>query len=152
MRGEAVVENPLLLEQLGVTAGMIAVTTFVHAIFVASAAAVFRASSVSVRGPVRFVRDVFVLVLLSLWLMIAHVIEIGIWAVVFEKFELFQPFEAALYFAAISYTTLGFGDVLIEGPWRLLSGACAANGLLLFGLSAAFLLETTAKLRLSGGR
>ncbi|MEL7488454.1 MAG: ion channel [Pseudomonadota bacterium] len=144
------INNPLFLEQLFVTGGMIAATAFIHATFVASAAAVFRVSSTRVHGALRFFRDVFVLVVLTLWLMLAHIIEMVVWAWLFLRLDLFAGFEAALYFSAISYTTLGFGDVLIDGDWRLLSGACAASGLLMFGLSAAFLLETTAKLRLSG--
>jgi hypothetical protein len=66
--------------------------------------------------------------------------------------DAFQNFEEALYFSSVTYTTLGFGDVLLPGEWRLLAGAIAADGLLLFGLSAAFLLETAARLRLGGER
>ena len=83
--------------------------------------------------------------------MLAHLIEIGIWAGVYLHYDLFTEFETALYFAAASYTTLGFGDVLLPVDWRLLSGATAANGLLLFGLSAAFLFDATGQLRLAGG-
>ncbi len=129
---------------------MMAATAFVHAVFVASAAALFRASVTRVRGPARFLRDVVMLVLLSVWLMAAHVIEIGVWAALFLRLQIFDAIEPSLYFAAVSYTTLGFGDVLLPEEWRLLSGACAASGLLMFGLSAAFLFETTAKLDLSG--
>jgi len=45
----------------------------------------------------------------------------------------------ALYFSAETYTSLGFGDVVPDGPLRLLAGAEALNGLLLIGWSASFL-------------
>jgi len=146
----ATVDQAQLYHQLLISATLIAATTFVHGIFVASAAAVFRASKGRQRGAARFLRDSIVLVILVLWLMAAHVIEIGMWAKTFLHYDLFETWEAALYFSGASYTTLGFGDVLLPDAWRLLSGATAANGLLLFGLSAAFLFGAVGRLELSG--
>lgn len=139
-----------LYQQLWISAVLIAATTFVHALFVAAAAAIFRATKERVWGAFRFLRDSLVMVVLVLWLMIAHVIEMGIWAWTYLALDLFDRLETALYFSAASYTTLGFGDVLLPEEWRLLSGATAANGFLLFGLSAAFLFDAAGQLRLAG--
>ena len=143
-------EHAQLYHQLWISAALIAATTFVHGVFVAAAAAVFRTVSGSARGVLRFFRDSVVLVALVLWLMLAHVIEIAMWAQVFMHYDLFDSLETALYFSAASYTTLGFGDVLLPEGWRLLSGATAANGFLLFGLSAAFLFDAVGRLHLAG--
>lgn len=137
-----------LISQLIVSGVLIAATTFVHAIFVAVDSAFVRASIGGVRGPMRVFRDAFVLVFAALILMLAHGIEIGMWAYAFLELDLFATWEEALYFSAVSYTTLGFGDVLLPPEWGLLSGSAAANGLLLFGLSAAFLIEATSRLRM----
>ncbi len=145
-------ENPQFHMELLISSGLIAATTFVHAIFIAGSAAVFRASARNVWGPARFVRDSVMLAALSLWLMAAHVIAMWMWAITFIQLGIYSNMEAALYFAAVSYTTLGFGDVLLPEEWRLLAGASAANGLLLFGLSAAFMVETNARLRLGDSR
>ncbi|WP_425409461.1 ion channel [Hyphococcus sp.] len=145
-------EQPDIQMQLVVSAIVIAMTTFVHGVFVAAAAAVFRASKSNASGVLRFLRDSAVLVLIGLWLIIAHAIEIAIWAQTYLYFDLFETLEPALYFAGASYTTLGFGDVLLPDAWRLLSGATAANGLLLFGLSAAFLFDVAGRLHLGGGK
>ncbi|WP_411817336.1 ion channel [Hyphococcus sp. DH-69] len=138
--------------QLITSAVLIAATTFVHGVFVAAAAAVFRATTQQARGSIRFFRDSIVLVLLVSWLMAAHSIEIWMWALTFLHFDLFDTLETALYFSASSYTTLGFGDVLLPEGWRLLAGATAANGFLLFGLSAAFLFDAARQLHLGGSR
>ena len=143
-------ENPDIHHQLLISATVIAATTFIHGVFVAAAAAVFRAAKGHAHGVLRFFRDSFVLVVLGLWLMAAHTIEIAIWAWTYLRFDLFEGWEPALYFSAASYTTLGFGDVLLPEPWRLLSGATAANGLLLFGMSAAFLFDVAGQLHLGG--
>ncbi len=144
--------QPDLMTQLLISAGAMAASVFLHVLFVSAAAAVYRSATPPAGGAMRFVRDVIVLVVLSLWLLMAHLIEIGLWADIFHRLNHFEDFETALYFSAVSYTTLGFGDILLPNEWRLLSGACAACGLLLFGLSAALLFDVTAKLRMGGGR
>lgn len=141
-----------LLVQLAVSSVLIVGTTFLHALFVAFGAACLRTVSQRLWGPARIVRDALAISVLALILMFAHIIEIGMWAYTFIRLELFASWEQAAYFSAVSYTTLGFGDVLLPERWGLLAGAAAANGLLLFGLSAAFLIETSARLRLGGTR
>ena len=47
-------------------------------------------------------------------------------------------FNAALYFSAETYTSLGYGDVVPTGDLRLLAGVEALNGLLLIGWSASY--------------
>lgn len=139
-----------LAHQLAISAVLIGATTFVHGLFVASAAAIFRTAAREARGLFRFVRDSFSLVLLAIWLTCAHALEIALWGGLFMHYELFSDWETSLYFAGSSFTTLGFGDVLLPPEWRLLSSAAAANGLILFGLSAAFLFDVAGRLRLAG--
>ncbi len=77
----------------------------------------------------------------TLVLMAAHSVMIWIWAATFLVLDVFDALEPALYFSIVAFTTLGFGDVLLPEEWRLLSGLAAANGLLIFGVSTAFLVE-----------
>ena len=46
----------------------------------------------------------------------------------------------ALYFSVVTSTTLGYGDMLLSERWRLLSTFEAMGGLILFGVSTAYLL------------
>ncbi|MDG1281785.1 MAG: ion channel [Pseudorhodobacter sp.] len=82
--------------------------------------------------------------------MILSIITLGVWtwAMTFWLLGLFATLEEAVYFALVSYTTLGFGDVLLEREWRLLSGMAAANGLLNFGLLTAVMVEALRQIRL----
>ena len=139
-----------VIHQLVINSVVISLATFIHGVFVAAAAVAFRAAKSRAQGAVRFLRDTAVLVVLVLWLMFAHTLEIGLWAWVFLRHEMFEHWEAAFYFSGAVFTTLGFGDVLLPQQWRLLSGAEAANGLLLFGLSAAFLFDVVRQLHLGG--
>lgn len=85
---------------------------------------------------------VFSLVILAVF--VAHVVEVSIWAV-FYYFqasinEIPTP-EAALYFSTSSFTTVGFGDLVLSEEWRLLSSIESINGMILFGWSTAFIFE-----------
>jgi len=82
-----------------------------------------------------------------LWLMAAHSAGVWIWAATFLAIGAFDALDPALYFSVVAFTTLGFGDITLAAEWRLLSGMLAANGLLIFGLSTAFLVEFLSRLR-----
>ena len=52
-----------------------------------------------------------------------------------------EGLEPALYFALVSFTTLGFGDITLSADWRLMSALIGANGFLIFGWSTAYMVE-----------
>lgn len=85
---------------------------------------------------------VVVLCVALFWVLVMMTVSIWIWAVSFYLLAIFPTFEASVYFALVAFTTLGFGDVLLPQEWRLLSGLSAANGLLIFGVLTAMLVET----------
>jgi Ion channel len=68
-----------------------------------------------------------------------HGCEAAVWAVVYRLIGVVPDFETAFYFSFVAFTTLGLGDVTLEPPWRILSAMEAADGMLLFGWSTAFL-------------
>lgn len=47
-------------------------------------------------------------------------------------------FEDHFHFSIASYTTLGIGDIIAEGPIRIIAGIEALNGLVLVAWSASF--------------
>ncbi len=77
-----------------------------------------------------------------LWSIILLTLNVWLWALTLRVLGLFHGMEPAVYFALTSFTTLGFGDVLLPEGWRLLGGLAAANGLVTFGLVTALLFET----------
>lgn len=84
----------------------------------------------------------------SLWVLGIITVGIWVWAGAFYALGIFPTLEEAVYFAMVTYTTLGFGDVLLPKEWRLLAGMAAANGLLNFGLLTALLVEALRHVRL----
>lgn len=95
-------------------------------------------------------RPKLLLVMLGVSLVVLGIITAGvwIWALAFYLLGIFVTLEASVYFSLVSFTTLGFGDVLLPQDWRLLSGMAAANGLLNFGLLTALLVEALRHVRL----
>ena len=90
---------------------------------------------------------VVVLTLSLIWTLIMMTTAVWIWAVALYVLGIFVEFEASVYFALVAFTTLGFGDILLPQEWRLLGGMAAANGLLMFGLLTAILVETLRETR-----
>ena len=75
-------------------------------------------------------------------------IEIWLYGMVYFSLGALPDFESALYFSTTSFTTIGYGDVVLEKSWRLFGAVEGANGLLLFGWSTAFLIAVTARMRI----
>jgi hypothetical protein len=73
--------------------------------------------------------------------------EIWLYAAAFLVVGALPDFESALYFSTTSFTTIGYGDVVLDHRWRLLGAIEGANGLLLFGWSTAFLISVTGRMR-----
>ncbi len=91
-----------------------------------------------------------VLLAVSLWLLAGLWISTGIWAVVLLAIDAFPDWQTSLYFSMVAFTTLGLGDVTLPNEWRLLSGFIAANGLLLFSMTTAFLIEVMKQISAPG--
>ena len=68
---------------------------------------------------------------------IATVLEAIVWALTYLGLDVIQGGEQAFYFSMVTYTTLGYGDMVLTGEWRILSSFQAANGSIMFGWTAA---------------
>ena len=91
---------------------------------------------------------IVVLCTVAIWIIAQMTIAIWLWAITLRGLGLFETMEAAVYFALVAFTTLGFGDILLPQDWRLLSGMASVNGLLNIGLVTALLVETLRQVRL----
>lgn len=83
----------------------------------------------------------FALLLIALFggIMCLHLTQTGLWAMLYYTRGLFNDFETSLYFSMVSFTTIGYGDVLLPRNWRLLGVVEGFSGVLLCGISTAFM-------------
>ena len=79
---------------------------------------------------------------LTVWMFLAIVLEAWLWALLY----LFDPLvtalpdmETAFYFSMVTFTTLGYGDVVLTGQWRTVASIQAANGVIIFGWTTALI-------------
>ena len=80
-----------------------------------------------------------------LGLFLIHTVEIWAWAVVFFAVGAILPFQDALYFSTVSFSTVGYGDIIVGAQWRLLASLEAINGFLLIGWSTAYLVSASTR-------
>ena len=78
-------------------------------------------------------------------LMVAHTLEVFVWALAYAIVGAAPADSDLLYFAFVNYTTLGYGDILPAQAWRLTGPMTAMNGILMFGWSTAVLFEVLRK-------
>jgi voltage-gated potassium channel len=83
----------------------------------------------------------FALLIVALFagLTFLHVTQTSLWALFYYTRNLFSDFETSLYFSMVSFTTIGYGDVVLPRRWRLLGVIECLSGLLLCGVSTAFI-------------
>lgn len=87
------------------------------------------------------------IVLIVMGLFMLHAVQIWIYALVYLLLGELGTLEAALYFSATTFTTVGYGDVILNPDWRMFAAAESANGFLLLGWSTAFLVSVTTRVR-----
>ena len=96
--------------------------------------------NLSHRWPPR-IADTGLIVIAVHVVLLAHILEVFLWAIVLMLTGAVGSFEPALYFSLVCFTTLGFGDIILPTEWRFLSAILGANGFLLFGWSTAYMVE-----------
>lgn len=67
-------------------------------------------------------------------------VEIWLWAVLHRALGALSDFEQALYFSTVTFTTLGYGDVVLQSPWRLLASLQSVNGVIMFVWTTAVIV------------
>jgi hypothetical protein len=92
-------------------------------------------------------RQMLLLIVAVLGVVFLHTLEIWAYAALYLGLGAIQGFEPALYFSTVCFTTLGLGDIVLSPAYRIISAIEAANGLILFGWSTAFLISLMGKLR-----
>ena len=95
--------------------------------------------------PRHLVAELFLVARFISALLLLHLSEAVVWALFYLFQGLFPTLEAAAYFSLTSYATLGYGDVVLAPPWRLLGPLEASVGVLVFGWSTGVLIAVLGK-------
>jgi hypothetical protein len=88
--------------------------------------------------PTAFFSITLMLLHIIWWLILLHLAEISLWALFYLWRGYLPNAEAAFYFSGVTYTTVGYGDLVLAKPWRLLATFEALVGVLMCGLSMGY--------------
>ena len=94
----------------------------------------------------RFWFSTWMLVRTAGWIILLHLVEIAVWAFFYARNHGMPDLPSAFYFSAVTYTTTGYGDLLLPNEWRLVGGVEALTGILMCGWSAAFFFAVVSRM------
>jgi hypothetical protein len=142
----------MLLENLGIGALMSGLTVCLHFLGLAGLIAGMRASFAQAWREGSALRRGAVILVTVIGLFGLHGVQIWLYAGLYLLLGEFPDIETALYFSCTTFTTVGYGDVLLSPERRLIAGIEGANGFILIGWSTAFLVSVTGKIGLLEAR
>ncbi|TCL00473.1 ion channel [Shimia isoporae] len=76
----------------------------------------------------------------------SHTIQVWLWAYSLMHLDAIEYFYDALYFSLVTYTTVGYGDLVLPVDFRVFGAFGGVSGILCFGLSTAFLVSLVSRL------
>lgn len=83
----------------------------------------------------------WILVRVVYGLLLLHLVQITVWALCYMWAKCLPDFATAFYYSATSYSTVGYGDVVPDGHWRIMGAVEAVTGVLMFGWSTGVLFS-----------
>jgi hypothetical protein len=131
-----------LLSKLVIAWGLMAGCVAIHAAGVSSALRWIRRPGVVAD---RFWPSTRLFVTLAGWIVLLHLLEIGAWALYYASRDAMPDFASALYFSAVTYTTTGYGDLVLAPEWRLVGAVEALTGILMCGWSTGFFFAAVSR-------
>src|ERR1700756_341852 len=69
-------------------------------------------------------------------MIVLHILQILLWAA-FYRWRCLPSWESSFYFSAASYSTVGYGDIVLPRVWRLLGPLESVTGALSCGISVS---------------
>lgn len=133
--------------QLLFGSALISLTILIHVGFTAAIELGMKREHLWPGEDASFIRFVTLLVTMTLLLLLSISLCVWLWALCLLWLGVFHDAETSVYFSMVSFTTLGFGDIVLDKQWRILSGLMGANGLIIFGLTTAVLVDFLSRFR-----
>jgi hypothetical protein len=94
----------------------------------------------------RFWPTTWLVIRVAGWLILLHLAEIAVWALFYWWQECLPDAESSFYFSGVTYTTVGYGDLVLPTEWRLLGPVEALTGILMCGLSTGLFFAVVSNL------
>ena len=131
--------------RLSMAAGLIAATVVIQALFMTVGLSTIK--RIEERRPGAMARKHGITtVIWILFLLIPIVHDVTLWATFYYLGGALPSFEEALYFSTVTFTTVGYGDIVLGREWRQLATFEAVNGWIIFGWATALIMAVIQRL------
>jgi hypothetical protein len=128
-----------MLQQIALGSALVLITTLVHTVCMMTAIRFLKKSNAKVRsGQSHWTREALIAVFVLL-MFYAAILDISVWAAAYLALGAMPSFEPALYFSTVTFTSLGYGDIVLNDDWRILAALESANGIMIFGWTTALI-------------
>jgi len=122
---------------------LMSICVVIHAIGLTMALRWLRGRTSFVEGD--FLTSTWLLVRVAGWAILLHLIEILLWAFFYSWKHCLPDLDSAFYFSAVTYTTTGYGDIVLPPEWRMVGAVEALTGILMCGWSTAFFFAVVSR-------
>jgi len=133
-----------MLGQLLDGALLVSLTVLIHGATLAMA--IRRLSRDVGTGRRSFLADSWLLSRLAIWAVLAHLAEIVLWGLFYHWRGIMPDAEVSFYFSAVTYATIGYGDVVPPAAWRLLASMEGLIGILMCAWSGGSFFAVAARM------
>ena len=89
---------------------------------------------------------IWLVIRLAAFMVFLHLVEISAWGLVYVWRGAMPDIPSALYFSGVTYTTTGYGDLVLPQEWRLVGAIEALTGILMCGLSTGFFFAVLSRM------
>jgi hypothetical protein len=122
--------------------GILVAMMLLHGLFIGLITRHFyRRSAVIARQPHALLRLDGLLAVAIFLLLALHLAEIVLWTGALVWSRLVGDWRVAAFFAANTYTTLGYGTFVLPPQWNMMAPIIAISGLFTFGWTASVLVD-----------
>jgi voltage-gated potassium channel Kch len=137
--------------RLSMGAGLIAITVAIQALFMSAGLRTFK--RIEAQRPGVLARSAATTtVIWILFLLIPIILDVILWAAFYYASGALPSFEEALYFSTVTFTTVGYGDIVLDREWRQLATFEAVNGWIIFGWATALIMTVVQRVYFDAGQ
>ncbi len=134
----------MLLAKLLTAWCLMAFCVAIHAMGLMAAFRWMKRNAPPVEG--RFWAATWMLICTAGWTLFLHLLQIAVWAFHYSWDGAIPDLSSAFYFSAVTYTTTGYGDIVLREEWRLVGSVEALTGILMCGLSTGLFFAVFARI------
>ena len=131
--------------RLSLAAGLIGATVVIQALFMSAGLNTFKRVEEHKPGAMTL-NPAITIVVWILFLLIPIVLDVTLWATFYYASGALPSFEEALYFSTVTFTTVGYGDIVRDREWRQLATFEAVNGWIIFAWATALIVAVIQRL------